>query len=101
MQMIHCSAPLKISTGETDTKHDKVSFDKRCGNCTKAFPDVGSLLQCWQVLSFTVCAHLCFANVPDAFALLFGTANGLGVRPCARLTKAARLTRKRTPSLHN
>jgi hypothetical protein len=47
MKMEHYTAPIELSVGASDTKPGEVSFDKRCGDCAKAFADVGSLLQHW------------------------------------------------------
>mmetsp|Transcript_122519 Transcript_122519/g.342891 ORF Transcript_122519/g.342891 Transcript_122519/m.342891 type:complete len:414 (+) Transcript_122519:114-1355(+) len=40
------TTPLELKQPvHTLTKPDEVKFDNRCANCTKAFPDVGALLQ--------------------------------------------------------
>lgn len=43
----HYTAPLELSTPIQSITSDQVSFDIRCADCTKAFVDVGSLLQHW------------------------------------------------------
>lgn len=46
----HYTAPaeMPMSVDQIDSEHVKV--DKRCADCTRAFVDVGSLLQHWYVL---------------------------------------------------
>jgi hypothetical protein len=48
MQMVHYLAPTELQQAPPEsTKPEEISFDNRCSNCTKAFADVGSLLQHW------------------------------------------------------
>ena len=50
MQVIHYTTPKELKIKEsTSTKDGEVSFDKRCNDCAKCFPDVGALLQHWCV----------------------------------------------------
>lgn len=41
------SAPIELTTPMDKVNAGQVGFDKRCADCTKAFLDVGSLLQHW------------------------------------------------------
>jgi hypothetical protein len=43
----HYLAPAELTTSMEQLKTGDIAFDKRCANCTKAFVDVGSLLQHW------------------------------------------------------
>ena len=46
-QCIHYLAPEELTQAKSATGQNELAFDKRCSNCAKAFPDVGSLLQHW------------------------------------------------------
>lgn len=46
-QVVHYLAPKELTQARAATAENEVAFDKRCSNCAKAFPDVGSLLQHW------------------------------------------------------
>jgi hypothetical protein len=43
----HYTAPTELTIPVDKINADEVGFDKRCADCTKAFADVGSLLQHW------------------------------------------------------
>ena len=47
MHMLHYLAPTELQTTLDEDKPNEISFDNRCSNCTRAFADVGSLLQHW------------------------------------------------------
>jgi len=47
MQMVHYTAPKEMKIGGPALKKHEVAFDLRCSDCTKAFADVGALLQHW------------------------------------------------------
>jgi hypothetical protein len=46
-QVVHYLAPTELCPEKQVAGNSEVCFDKRCANCTKAFIDVGSLLQHW------------------------------------------------------
>ena len=51
LQVVHYVTPVelkqKLSTKQEPSDDTKISFDKRCNDCTRAFPDTGALLQHW------------------------------------------------------
>jgi hypothetical protein len=47
-QVVHYLAPNELlNSPKVPVSDAEVSFDKRCSGCTRAFQDVGSLLQHW------------------------------------------------------
>ena len=46
-QSMHYLAPTELKQAAQAVGKNEVAFDKRCSDCTKAFADIGSLLQHW------------------------------------------------------
>lgn len=46
-QVFHYKAPTELQSGGSVTHEGDISFDARCADCTKAFADVGAVLQHW------------------------------------------------------
>jgi hypothetical protein len=47
VKLEHYTAPQELTTSIDQVGSDQIKVDKRCADCTRAFVDIGSLLQHW------------------------------------------------------